>query len=53
MQPKKSLSMRELYREVRHYTDVGIEGYNLVKKYEDPAAAIRSRDDSTYKRKVK
>lgn len=47
------MTMHELYREVRHYTEVGIEGYNLIKKYEDPAAAIRSREDSVYKRKIK
>lgn len=45
--------MKELYKQTRHIVDNGIDGYNLVKKYVDPAAIIRSREQLVHKRKLK
>lgn len=42
-QQLQQIPVPELYRQVNHITDHGIDGYHVVKKYLDPAQIVQER----------
>lgn len=47
--PQRSMSLREMFNHDWKILNGGIEGYELVKKYEDPLAAMKSRESHKHK----
>ena len=47
------LPIPELYKEINHKTDHGIEGYHVQKKYADPLEMMKSRQLSSGGSKMK
>lgn len=47
------MSIRDVYNLLTRKVEGGIEGYNLIKKYEDPEAAIKNSKEYQRSRKVK
>ena len=47
------MSIQDMYNLLQRKVDGGIQGYNLIRKYEDPEASLRNSKDYLKKHKVK